>query len=213
MRSTRGSRNAWVGSNTHGGTSKTRTQKGTSPVDVVPFLSLSRMLTEMTTPSTLVIRHLPWLEAFIGIAFITAGMWPFFSGERVFGGAFMVTGAALVLFIANVETTQFDRSTHLMTKRVKGAVRRSEVTHPIADIAAVRVVQSPGSGNSPSPRYRLVLMLKSGNHMTINAGYSAAKADKERLASEIRAFLNLPEPIAGAPPSFGEMMNAIRGSK
>lgn len=165
------------------------------------------------TPASLVIRHQPWLESFIGVLFLVGGAWPFLAGERVFGAGFMLAGAALLLLAANIETTRFDRATRRMTKRVKGVVRHSEITHAFDEITGVRVVQLPGSGNSPSPRYRTVLVLKSGGQVPVNAGYGAARAEKVRLAAEIREFLGLPQQSDAPPPGFGEMIDAMRGSK
>ena len=163
------------------------------------------------TPAAMVIRHYPWLESFVGALFITAGAWPLLAGERVFGGGFMLAGATLLLLFANVETTRFDRGTASMSRRVRGALRNSETTHAFDQIAGVRVVQVAGSANSPSPRYRAAVTLKGGGAVVVNAGYSAAKADKERLVSEIREFLGLPPDNDPGPPGFGEMIKAMRG--
>ena len=135
------------------------------------------------------------------------------AGERVFGGGFMIAGAVLLLVFANVVATRFDRATGRMTKSVRGIIRRSQISHALDDITGVEVVQGTSSGNAPSPRYRLVVTLKGAGRVPINSGSGGAKADKERLAAEIRRFLNLPDAPEHDPPGFADFLNAMRGPR
>ena len=158
--------------------------------------------------STLVIEQKPWLEAFVGIAFVAAGAWAFFGGERVFGGGFMLAGAVIIAAFANTVTSRFDRTTGQFTQVKKGLVRRKALTHPLDQIASVRVQAGNSTADSPSQTYRVALVLRSRERVHIGSGASSGKAGKERLAAEIRSFLNLSD-APQQPPSFGEMAGAI----
>lgn len=164
-------------------------------------------ITERTT-SALVVEQKPWLEALVGTAFVAAGAWAFFGGERVFGGGFMLAGAVVVGAFANIVTSRFDRGTGRFTQVTKGLVRRKDLSHPLDQIASVRVQAGNSTADSPSQSYRVELVLKSRERVHIGSGASSGKADKERLAAEIRKFLNLNE-AAQEPPSFSEMVGAI----
>lgn len=160
------------------------------------------------TPTALVIQYRPWLESIVGALFMGAGTWAALGGEPVFGGGFVIAGAGIVLGFANVVTSRFDRTTGRFTRSTKGLVRRGEIAKSLAEITAVRVHASGGSANSPSQSYRVVLATRSGERIDLPSGLSSARADKERVASEVRRFLDLPDD-PGRPPGFGEMVSAI----
>jgi len=161
------------------------------------------------TGTTLVIQFKPWLESLVGVLFAAAGAWAFFAGERVFGGGFFVAGAVLILVFANVVTCRFDRTAGRFTRSTRGPVRRSDISHALEEITDVRV-QASSSAGSPSKSYRVVLGLQSGARVPIGSGYTSGKADKERLASAIRRFLNLPDVADPPTPGFLDLIKQIR---
>lgn len=165
------------------------------------------MIVEKTS-TTLVIRSRPWLEWLVGVLFIAAGSWAAFGGEPVFGGGFVLAGAVIALGFANTVTSRFDRTTGRFTRSMKGPIRRSELAHPLDQIASVRVEAGGGSSSSPSQSYRVVVVLKSRERVPISSGSSSGKTDKEALAAEIRRFLKLSD-AAQDPPGFGEMLGGI----
>lgn len=159
------------------------------------------------TATTLVVQYRPWLEWLIGTLFVGGGSWVVASGERVFGGLFVVAGAAIILAFANTVTSRFDRGTNRFTRSLRGVVRRNEKTYPLDEIVSVRV-RANSSGSSPSKTYSVVLGLKSREYVPVLSGSTSGKADKEQLAAEIRRFLNITETVQ-EPPGFGEMLSAI----
>ena len=161
------------------------------------------------TPTTLVIQSRPWLESLVGIMFVGAGTWAALGGEPVFGGGFIIAGAVIIFGFATTVTSRFDRTTGRFTRVTKGLVRHSEIINSLADITAVRVDATGGSANSPSQSYKVVLILTSREVINLASGSSSGKVDKQRLAAEIRQFLDLPEPTHAGPPGFGEMLGAI----
>lgn len=157
--------------------------------------------------NTLVFRHTPWLEWLVGLAFIGGGVAAFVGGERVFGGGFIAAAAGLILGFANTVTNSFDRGTGRLTCSTKGLLRNREVSYPLGDIRKVYVEASPTA--NPSRRYRVALSLNSGVRVPLTTAYSSGKADKERMASQIRQFLNLPEPPEVSTPGFGEVVGML----
>lgn len=158
--------------------------------------------------TTLVIQERPWLESLVGTLFIAGGLIAFVSGERAFGGGFIVVGAAIVLLFANTVTCRFDRTAGRYTRSIKGLVRRREDAHLLSDIAGVRVETS--AGGNPSRSYRVALVLKSRAVQPLASAYSSGKDDKEQMAAEIRRFLGLPEASGPGMPGFGEMIDVMR---
>lgn len=102
------------------------------------------------TSSDLVTRYTPWLERLVGGLFIIGGLWPFSSGERVFGSGFVLAGARIIIGFAKTVISRFDLATGGFTQVTKGLVRNKRLTHPLAEITGVRVVQSHSSADSPS---------------------------------------------------------------
>ncbi|HEX6162299.1 MAG TPA: hypothetical protein VFZ31_02960 [Vicinamibacterales bacterium] len=160
----------------------------------------------------LVIRHTPWLEWLVGGSFIAGGAWAFAGGERVFGGGFILVAIVLIAVVAVTVTSTFDPATRRFTRSVRGLVRRNDVTHSFDDIQAVRV-QAGNSGSTPSQSYRVALVLRSGADLPISAGYSSGKADKERIAAEIRRVLGLPEAPELEPFGIRDMVKLMRDDK
>ena len=158
----------------------------------------------------LVIHYRPWLEWLVGGLFIVGGLWPMFSGEPLFGGGFVLAGAAIILAVANTVTSRFDLTTKRFSQTTRGLVRHKHLTHPLDDITSVRVAQRSGSANSPSPTYTIVVVLRSGARVHIPSGTSSGKAAKEQLAAEIRRFLNLPDPGELPALGFRDLFRLIR---
>jgi hypothetical protein len=159
-------------------------------------------------PAVIVVRYQPWLERVVGSMFVVAGTWVMFAGELIFGGAFAVAGAAVLLLVANTVTSRFDRGTGRFTRLTKGLVRHTEVSHPLDDIATVGVQSGNGTADSPSKSYSVVVVLKSRERVPVPSATGGGKADKERLAAEIRAFVNISE-VPQDPPGFGEMIGGM----
>ena len=160
------------------------------------------------TATSLIIQSRPLLESLVGAMFVGAGAWAAFGGEPLFGGGFIIAGAVIIIGFANTVTSRFDRAMGRFNRTTKGLIRRSEISKPLADITTVRVDATGGSANSPSQSYKVVLILKSRERIDVASGFTSGKTDKERLAAEIRQFLDLPEPTAD-PPGFGEMLGAL----
>jgi hypothetical protein len=160
--------------------------------------------------ATLVVKSRPWLETLVGGLFIAGGTWALVSGEAVFGGGFIVAGLVLIGVFANVVTSTFDKTSGQFTRRLRGVVRRTSASHALSDITAVRI-ETTNTADSPSKSYRVVLVLKSGKRVPVSSSFSSGREDKERLASEIRRFLGLPDVREPDPPGFGEMIAAMRG--
>ena len=159
------------------------------------------------TAGALVIEDKPWLESLVAVLFVAGGVWAFAGGERLLGGGFVLAGIAIGLLFANTATIRFDRGTGRFTRSIKGLVRNTAVSHPLDQITGVQV-EASASGN-PSRSYRICVLIKGGSRVPLTSGYSSGKDDKERLAAELRRFLNLPDPGPGMP-GFGEMVKLMR---
>lgn len=157
------------------------------------------------TEGTLVLRDSPWLVWVVGVAFIGGGLFAFVSNEKLFGGGFVLAGAVLILGFANTVTSEFNRTTGRFRSSTRGILRSSETFLPLADIVDVRVDAS-ASGN-PSRAHRIVLGLKAGKDFPLTSSYSSGKADKERLAAEVREFLDIQE--GPRMPGFREMVGMM----
>ncbi|HEX6322374.1 MAG TPA: hypothetical protein VFZ36_01510 [Vicinamibacterales bacterium] len=159
------------------------------------------------TAGRLVLQDRPWLIWLVGGLFIAAGSWvALTSDERVFGAAFAVTGAVLILAFANTVTATFDRGAGRFTQAIKGVVRSRETVHPLSEVVSVGVEQS--AAGRPSRTHRIVLGLSSGARVPLTPTFSSGKPDKEGVARMIREFLGLPEG-PGAPPGFREMVTVM----
>lgn len=156
----------------------------------------------------LVLQEKPWLVWLVGGLFLVAGSFVALnSDERVFGGAFAIAGAVLILAFANTETATFDRGTGRFTRETRGLLRNSTTACALADVTAVRVDAS--AAGSPSRAYRLALVMASGARVPLTTSYASGKPDKDQQAAEIRRFLRLPDEAPA--PGFGEMVRAMTG--
>ncbi|HYB94869.1 MAG TPA: hypothetical protein VEC39_07840 [Vicinamibacterales bacterium] len=164
------------------------------------------------TPSRLVIKYKPWLESLIGAAFVAGGVWAFNGGERSFGAGFIVAGVALIVGVAAIVTTTFDRGTGKLTRSRRGLVRRTTASYPLAEIREVRV-RATHSGDGPSKSYSLVVVMRDRTRVPVNFGFSSGKADKEQLAAEIRRFLGLPDAPELGEFGLRDMYNLLRPSQ
>jgi hypothetical protein len=160
------------------------------------------------TAGKLVLQERPWLVWVVGALFVVAGSWvALTSGERLFGAAFALTGAVLLLAFANTVTATFDRGVGRFTLSIAGVVRNRETAHPLGEVVSVGVHQS--ASGRPSRTYRLVLALSSGARVPLTPMFSSGKADKERLAGEIRQFLGLQEEPDVPIPGFRDLFRLM----
>lgn len=160
------------------------------------------------TTGKLVLRDGPWLVWLVGGLFVVAGSAvALASDERVFGAAFAVTGAGIIIAFANTVTATFDRSVGRFTRSIKGLVRNSETAYPLTEIVAVSVYA--GRTARPSRTYRLELTLSSGGQVPLTPSFSSGKRDKEQTAAAIRQFLELQEEPDVPIPGFGEMFRMM----
>lgn len=160
------------------------------------------------TAGRLVLQEKPWLVWLVGGLFVVAGSGvALMSSERLFGAAFAVTGAVLILGFANTVTATFDRDARRFTRSITGLLRNSETGHPLGEVVSIDVEASPSA--NPSRAHRLVLGLSTGARFPLTSSYSSGKQDKEQTAGVIRQFLDL----RGAPdvplPGFRDMVSMM----
>jgi hypothetical protein len=160
------------------------------------------------TAGKLVLQDRPWLIWLVGGLFVVAGSWvALTSDERLIGAAFAVTGAVLILALANTVTATFDRGLGRFTQSSRGVVRNSETAHALSEVVSVGVHQS--HSGRPSRTHRLVLGLSSGARVPLTPIFSSGKADKDRVAATIRQFLDLQELPETPIPGFGDMFRTM----
>lgn len=157
----------------------------------------------------LVFESKPWLEAFVGVLFLAGGTWALVSGEPVFGGGFIIAGVILIAVFTNIVTSTFDKAAGTFTRSTRGIIRRQSATYPLKDVTRIRL-EAGNSAESPSKSHRVVVVLKSGKRVPLLSGFTSGKADKERMASDIRRFLDLPDTPEPDPPGFRDMIKMIR---
>ena len=156
----------------------------------------------------LVLQEKPGLVLLVGGLFVIAGIVVAVgAGEPLPGIGAALLGAIVILAFGNTVTATFDNNIGRFTRATRGAVRNSEITHPLPEIAGVSVETSRASRGSPS--YRIALELASGARVPLTTSYSSGKSGKEHSAAAIRKFLNLPEAPEVKMPGFGEMVKAI----
>lgn len=159
------------------------------------------------TEAALVMQEKPWLVWLVGVLFVAGGLFAFVSNERVFGAGFVIAGAGLILGFANTVTATFDRTAGRFRRSIRGLVRNSEITHPLAEIVAV-AVEASATGN-PSRSYRVALTLTSGVRVPLTSSYSSGKGDKEQRAATIRQFLDMRETPEVPMPGFRDMVGMM----
>lgn len=158
------------------------------------------------TAGRLVLQEKPWLVLLVGGLFIvSAGVMAVMTGERLGGAGFALLGAVLILAFGNTVTVTFDTNVNRFTRRVRGPVRNSEITHRLSEVAGASVEASRASRGSPA--YRVALVLASGARLPLTTSYSSGKAAKEEDAATIRAFLNLKQGPEIQIPGFIDMLN------
>src|SRR6476469_5579082 len=154
------------------------------------------------TADRLVIRERPWLEGFVGLMFLAAGLYAVGNApQRLFGASFAALGAGVLLWVARVVTCTFDRERGLFIRTSRGVLGSSEIEKPLSDIVGVWVQLSSGR----STMFRVELAMRSGDRVALTGG-SSGRSTKERIAADIRSFLNLPTPEPAVVPTFGEVM-------
>lgn len=160
------------------------------------------------TAGRLVLQDRPWLIWLVGGLFVAAGSFvALTSDERLFGAAFAVTGAVMILAFANTVTATFDRGVGRFTQSIKGLVRSRETVHPLSEVVSVGVHQS--ASGRPSRTHRIVLGLSSGATVPLTPTFSSGKPDKDRVAATIRQFLNLQELPEVPVPGFRDMVGMM----
>ncbi len=140
----------------------------------------------------LVLRNYPIFVWLCGGVFLGLGLFIVHDGGSPIGGVLMaLVGAALVVLIP-VTTVTADGPAGTIAVRRRSLVVNSMVEHSLQDVVGVDVDSQLSNSRGHTTRvYCPVLVLKTGELVPLQYGYSSGRAGKERLAQRLRDYLGL----------------------
>ena len=108
----------------------------------------------------------------------------------VFFPSIIILGFLGLIFAGQVVTCQFDKDSNSLTIKRRSLLNTKVIWHSLADILDVQV-QSTSWHHDETANYQIVIVLKSGNNLTLNFGLISVK-DKLETVNLIRKFLGMP---------------------
>ena len=108
----------------------------------------------------------------------------------LFFPSIILLGFLGLIFAGQVVTCQFDKDSNSLTIKRRSLLNTKVIWHSLADILDVQV-QSTSWHHDETANYQIVIVLKSGNNLTLNFGLISVK-DKLETVNLIRKFLGMP---------------------
>jgi hypothetical protein len=102
----------------------------------------------------------------------------------------IILGFLGLIFAGQVVTCQFDKDSNSLTIKRRCLLNTKVIWHSLADILDVQV-QSTSWHHDETANYQIVIILKSGNKITLKFGLISAR-DKLEAVNLIRKFLGMP---------------------
>lgn len=146
----------------------------------------------------LVIRGYPIVLWIFGLVVLGIGAWLVYQGLKTpsmfLVSAFpLVIGFVLLAFAATIDTIVVDRTTGLFSIRRQALLRNVFKEIPIGEISQVRVdssVSRDSKGNR-STTYQMQVVLRSGETIPLETGYSSGASGRQAKADRLRAFMGI----------------------
>ncbi len=105
----------------------------------------------------------------------------------LFFPSIIILGFLGLIFAGQVVTCQFDKDCNSLTIKRRSLLNSRVIWHSLADILDVQV-QSTSWHHDETANYQIVIVLKSGNNLTLNFGLISVK-EKLEIVNLIRKFL------------------------
>lgn len=142
--------------------------------------------------SRLVLRDIPIAPSLFGLIFTGLGILIYRSGGiPIFMPLIFFCVGLFLLLTASVVTITADRITRLFKTESRSIIRHKTAEFPFDDIIGINVERSLSSGKGARYVYRLVLLKKDGQVLSLQQYSSSGWGRKEKRALRLREFLGI----------------------
>lgn len=165
-----------------------------------------------TNEPQLVIHDTPIALRFVGLVFAGIGAFIFFGSrsEAVFALLFVCIGAFMLVLTSNLTITA-DRLTRSLSLDYRSVLRHDLKQISFEEIAGIDVQQRISHSRGRTRHtYRVAIRKTDGQLLPLRSYYSSGSMDKQQLASQLSAFIGVPETGPAPMASFASALQAAQ---